>query len=134
MEQASINAKRTGLNHCISVLIASRPDRRRDGVRAMLKAIPHLKIINQADDGPTALKMMADHRPALVLLDSNLPDGTAWTVLKQIKTEWPQTLCLALIDTIDQRSMAETVGADGILMTEFSMMELGAAIVRVLTK
>ncbi len=133
MQQVSISSKIAKANHYTPVLIVARPDRKRDSVRAMLKAIPQLKIIEQADDGPAALKKIANHRPALVLLDSNLPENKVWSVLKQIKAEWPQTLCLILIDTSDQRPMAETAGADGVLVAEFSITKLGATIDKLLS-
>ncbi len=132
--QKTSTLKEVNGNHYTPVLIAARPDRKRDSVRAMLKAIPQLKIIGQADDGPAVLKIIADQRPALVLLNANLPDDKTWAVLKQIKTEWPQTPCLVLVDTIDQRPMAETAGADGVLMAEFSITEIGATIDKLLSR
>jgi len=102
-----------------SALIVVRSPRIREGVRALLKSIPYLEIIDQADDGPSALKMVADHHPALVLLDSNLPDEEAWAVLKQTKALWPQTQCLVLATSAEQQWIAKAAGADEVLLTGF---------------
>lgn len=120
--------------HNASALIVARSDRKRDSLRALLKAIPQLRIIGQVDDASSALKLIADHQPALTLLDFNLPDNEAWTVLKQIKTEWPQCRCLVLIDTIQQRRMAEAAHADGMLANGFSIDEFFAISDRLLSR
>ncbi len=102
--------------------IVAKAGRRRDSLRAMLEAVPHqLEIIGQADDGSAALKMIADHHPALVLLDSNLPDDKVWTVLQQIKTEWSQIRCLVLVDNIQQEQAALVAHADRVLVNGFSL-------------
>ncbi len=120
--------KEVSANAFTSIFIIAKPGRRRDSLRAMLKTITGLKIAGQADDGPTTLKMMVDCRPKLVLLDSNLPDDKAWTVLTLIKSKWPQIPCLVLVDTLDQQQTAKIAGADDVLITEFSITKLDTTI------
>ncbi len=116
------------MNGDISTLIAARPGRVRDGLQALLAAIPQIEMIGQADDGASALKSVVEHRPALVLLDTNLPGNEVWAVLRQIKAQWPQARCLIMSDSGQQRRAAQAAGADGMLLKGFLAAELLAAI------
>lgn len=141
----------------VLTLVAARPGRVRDGLRALLATIPWLKVIGQADDGASALEIVAEHQPALVLLDTNLPGGEpfdggrpvrgrpvhgrpvrthsgAWAVLKQIKARWPQVRCLVLTGNGRQGQTARAAGADGVLIRGFSTAELLTAIERLLSR
>jgi DNA-binding NarL/FixJ family response regulator len=101
------------------VLIVAPPGRLRDGLQAMVRAVPQIADTVQADDGPTALQMLTEHPLALVLLDADLPGEEAWTVLPQIKARWPQTRCIVLINNDQQRQIANTHCADAVLVKGF---------------
>jgi DNA-binding NarL/FixJ family response regulator len=95
--------------------------------------MPLIDGIEQADDGATALRMIAERRPTLALLDTNLPDDKVWVVLRRIKTQRLQTRCLVLADNSRQRQTAQVAGADGVLIKGFSTRELFAAIEELLS-
>ena len=116
------------MNGDISILVAARPGRVRDGLQALLAAIPQIEMIGQADDGASALKSVVEHRPALVLLDTNLPGDEVLAVLRQIKAQWPQARCLIMSDSGQQRRTAKAAGADGMLLKGFLAAELLTAI------
>ena len=116
----------------LSILIVAKHDRRLASLRAMLRTIPQLEIIEQVDEGPAASSIIANHSPDLVLLAANLPDGQAWTILKQINDNCPRTRCLVLIDTIEQRRLAEATGADEIVTSEFPVAQFRATIEQLL--
>lgn len=117
---------------CASVLIVAKASRRREGLQALLASTSWLKIVGQANDAPAALMMAADHHPNLVLLDVDLPENDAWSVLKKIRAEWPQIRCIVLTDSIQQQRAAEIAGADAALLKGFPTSELLEAIGRVL--
>jgi DNA-binding NarL/FixJ family response regulator len=99
-----------------ATLIVARPGRLRDALSALLTTIPQLEIVGQADDGFAALKMVAERRPTLILLDSTLPDYEVKATLNQLKAYWPQIRCLVLADTPRQQQVAKSAGADGVLL------------------
>jgi DNA-binding NarL/FixJ family response regulator len=102
-----------------SVLLVAKPSRMRDGLRALLRTIPHLKIVGQADDSPSALALVAEQRPALVLIGANLPHDEVQAVLTQTKAECPEARCIVLVDSFQRQWLAETAGADSVLLTGF---------------
>ena len=118
----------------VLALLAAKPGRVRDGLQALLAAMPQIETIELANDSASALRMIARHWPALVLLDTNLPANGVWTVLEQVKTRWPQVRCLILTDNNRQRHMAQAIGADAMLIKGFPAMELFGAIKQLLSK
>ena len=118
--------------HRASVLIAGRPSRIRDSLRFLLKTRPGIEIIGHADDSALALRMVAEHHPALFLLDTNLPGEGAASVLRQIKANGSQSRCLVLASNTRQQKEARNAGADVTLLKGCSAAELFGAIERLL--
>jgi DNA-binding response OmpR family regulator len=77
--------------------------------------------------------MLKERRPALVLLDINLPGHKVSTVLRQIKIRQPQTWCLVLTDDVRQQQMVRDAGADVVLLKGFPAARLFATIEGLLT-
>ena len=93
-------------------LIVASPGRIRDSLTTMLRAVPCIRTIYLANDGPSASKIIADYRPALVLLDSKLANNDIQSVSRQIKATSPQTRCVMLVDNVHQQWMAKIADAD----------------------
>jgi DNA-binding NarL/FixJ family response regulator len=95
-----------------------------DSLRTLLKAMPQVKIIGQVEAAPLALRMLATHRPALILFASNIPYDEVRNVLKQVKPKYPQIHCIVLADTVQQQQSAEAEGADEVLLAGFPAVTL----------
>lgn len=108
----------------ISVLVVAKPSPLRDSLAALLRSIPSITVIQQADDAASALRMIEVDRPVLVLLDAGLPAGQAWSLLRQIKSRWPMTPCIVLTDTQQSRRRAEAAGANRALLKGFPAAKL----------
>ena len=81
----------------------------------------------EAANGVTALAMIAERQPMLVLLDVHLPDVDGLEVCRRIKTDWPDILVIQISATAI--SAAEKViglesGADCYLATPVEPIEL----------
>jgi two-component system nitrate/nitrite response regulator NarL len=112
------------MNDTVSTLIAAKPGRMRDCLQALLKVVSQIKVIGRADDGASALKLVTELEPALVLLDTNLAEAQVYPVLEQIKATRSQTRCIVLADSIRQRQLAEAAGADAALIKGFRTANL----------
>ena len=113
----------TGETGC-TVLIVAPPGRLRDGLQALVRGAPQIKCAVWTADGPSTLRMIAEHLPGLVLLDTDLPNKEAWTVLGHIKARWPQIPCIALVNNGVQNQMANALSADAVLIKGFSAQTL----------
>jgi PAS domain S-box-containing protein len=81
----------------------------------------------EAEDGMTALALIAKRHPSLVLLDVNLPDVDGLEVCRRIKANWPDIIVVQIsataISTADKVIGLES-GADCYLTTPVEPMEL----------
>lgn len=101
-------------------LIVTGPGSLQKGLVAMITTMPQIQAVLVTEEASAALRMIADHRPALVLLDMVLPGNGAGTVLKEIRTSWPSTRCIILADDIRHQQEAEAAGADVVLIKGFT--------------
>jgi DNA-binding NarL/FixJ family response regulator len=116
----------------VSFLLVARPGRMREGLQALLRSIPEIEIVGQADWESQALALIAQQHPALVLLDSSLTPREMLPTLMQIKGEYPRMRCIVLVENAQQQDAARDAGADTALITGFSAEVLHAAIDQVL--
>ena len=112
----------------VSLLLIARPGRMRDGLQALLRTIPGIEIIGQADCGTRALTLISEKELPLVLLDSSPGSAEMLATLRQIKDGHPQVRCIALVENAQQQVAAKEAGADTALVTGFSAEVLHAAV------
>ncbi len=111
-----------------SALIAAKPGWVRDGLQSLLASIPRITHIHLRDDRRSALQMMADQQPIIVLFGSDFPIDEVLEMLHQIKGEWANTRCIVLIEDIQQEQSAKAAGADAVLHTGFLAARLIALV------
>lgn len=100
----------------ISVFIIARPGRFRDGLTALVSAIPNVDRIYQEPNGAGALKRVLQFGPALVLWDGDLPDDEIITFLPALRDQTPDTVNLVLIEDVGQEKRIKHAGADAVLI------------------
>ncbi len=116
------------MNDSILALIIAPPGPVRDGLRALLTAIPQVASLKEIDDVSSALRVVEEHRPALVLISVNEAGDEVWNVLAQIKAKHPQTRSILLANDVQQQQLAQTNGADGVLLRGAPASRLSATI------
>ncbi|MBI1878194.1 MAG: hypothetical protein HYR94_08210 [Chloroflexi bacterium] len=57
------------------VLVVAKPGRIRNSLQALVQIMPRLKVAGVATHCFSAMQMMTQYNPALVLLDVDLPDN-----------------------------------------------------------
>ena len=117
----------------LSVMIVAPPNRLRDGLQALIKAVPQVGSRVQAQDSLSLQQVGANHQPSLVVLDAGLPDDGAWTALRDIQACWPRTRCIVLADSDQQRRKASARGADAVLVRGFTGTMLSETIAEMLS-
>ena len=100
-------------------LIAASPGSLQDSLVALMTTMPQVNAVLIAENAASTLRTMAQHRPALVVLEMDLPAEEEYIPLQEIKRRWPATRCIALADDIAQQQKADSAGADVVLIVGF---------------
>ena len=94
-----------------------------DLIRAELEAEGH--VVRQAHDGPSALRLVKEQTPQLVILDWMLPGLDGLSVCRQLRHDYlmPIIMLTARSEEVD-RVLGLEVGADDYLVKPFGVREL----------
>jgi DNA-binding NarL/FixJ family response regulator len=111
----------------------------RTGVRAELSAVDAgassggISVVAEAEDVPTAVAAVLEHRPDVVLLDVHLPGGGGVTVLRDVLTVAPDIrfLALSVSDAAEDVIGVIRAGARGYVTKTITGPEVADAIRRV---
>lgn len=116
------------------VLIADDHQLFREGLKSMLAARGDLEVAVEAQDGLEAIRLVKRNLPDLLLLDLSMPRLSGISVIKDVKSQFPEVRILALtIHESDEYVLeAFKAGADGYCIKDASRQELLVAIDSVL--
>ncbi len=68
----------------------------RSGLRLLLDAEPELEVIAEAGDMPDAIRMVQAHRPAVLVLDLNMPGGSGLDTISTLTASTPESAIVVL--------------------------------------
>jgi DNA-binding response OmpR family regulator len=106
-----------------SILVVEDEQAMNDLIRAELEAEGH--VVRQAHDGQTALRLVEEQTPQLVILDWMLPGLDGLSVCRQLRQNYlmPIIMLTARSEEVD-RVLGLEVGADDYLVKPFGVREL----------
>ena len=114
-------------------LIATRPGSLQDSLVALMTTMHQVNAVLIAEDAASALRTMAHHRPALIVIETGLPTQASRDPIEQIVTGCPWARCIALADDTEQQRQAEAAGADAVLIVGFPAARFIAAVEELLS-
>lgn len=102
----------------------------RDGLKAILHHEEGIGVIAEADNGRTALRLVDELKPEIVIMDIAMPDMNGIEATRRISSEHPEIKVLILSMHHDKRMVIEVfnAGARGYLLKECASDELLRAI------
>jgi DNA-binding NarL/FixJ family response regulator len=95
-----------------AALVIAHSAQFRESLLVLLRAIPQIEQIYQAEDVPSALTLHIAFAPLLVLCDYDLAQGKVNRMLRRVKAMWPEARCVALVEDEQEREDAEDAGVD----------------------
>ena len=114
----------------IRILIADDHWIVREGLRRYLSTDASFTVVGEADDGASALRLAADLRPDVVLMDLLMPGLDGVDATAQLHSQLPRIAILALTSSHDRDMVVAAVraGAIGYLLKDSGGEELKRAI------
>jgi DNA-binding NarL/FixJ family response regulator len=111
----------------ISVVLADDDVLVRQGLRVLVESAGDLSVVAEAADGDEAVRLAAEHRPDVVVMDVRMPGCDGITATRDI-TAWPdprpRVLILTTFDLDEIVHDALQAGADGFLLKRSTPDEL----------
>jgi DNA-binding NarL/FixJ family response regulator len=104
----------------ISVLICDDQDVIREGLQAMLKSAPDIRVVGTAADGMEAIEKAAALRPDVVLMDLKMPVMSGVQATRRLHDDHPnlRVLVLTTYDADEWVFDAIRAGASGYLLKD----------------
>lgn len=114
----------------ITVVLADDHNVIRAGLRAMLEADPGLRVIGEAGDARATKKLVRDRRPAVLVLDLQMPGAEPARDVPALREEAPGTAIVVLTMQNDPRRARDLLraGASGYVLKQAAERQLTAAI------
>jgi DNA-binding NarL/FixJ family response regulator len=114
----------------IRVLLADDHSLVRAGIRLLLEGIAGVSVVAEAEDGHEALKLVAEHKPDVALLDITMPGLNGLDATARVIQESPRTRVIILTMHADDEYIRRAIqaGAAGYLLKNSHRHELELAI------
>ena len=121
------------MSNKISVLLVDDHSLVRRGFRRLLEDAPDIEVVGEASDGAEAVKLAAQLRPRLIVMDCALPGMSGLDATRRILANLPETAILMLSMHSEETWVHQALdaGARGYILKSAVDMELVTAIRKV---
>ncbi|RME05683.1 MAG: DNA-binding response regulator, partial [Anaerolineae bacterium] len=118
------------MTHPIRVLLVDDHALLRAGLRLLLEAEPDIEVVGEAEDGLTALQLMEEHAPDVLVLDLTMPGLSGLETLQTVRRRWPfcRVLVLTMHNDAGYLRRALSSGASGYVLKQADDQELLVAL------
>jgi DNA-binding NarL/FixJ family response regulator len=92
----------------------------RSGLRALLGTTDDLEVVGEAATVAEALVRIPSTKPRVAILDVRLPDGSGIEVCREVRSRYPEIVCLMLTSYADDEALFAAImaGAAGYVLKQ----------------
>jgi two-component system response regulator NreC len=120
----------------IKVILADNHLQVRQGLASLLEGEPEMRVVGEAEDCRTTMRLIQELSPQVVIMDISLPDLNGVEATRLILSHYPQVKVIALSMHSDSLFVLNMLnaGASGYLLKDCALEELVKAIRTVVTQ
>jgi DNA-binding NarL/FixJ family response regulator len=98
----------------IDVFVVEDAENVRKSLKRIISFLEGVELMGEAGDVSSALKQLKSLKPQIMIIDINLPDGSGFDILQEVKKNIPEAICIILSNysAIQYRKKAKELGAD----------------------
>ena len=102
----------------------------RDGICSLVKGYNDMQVVGEAADGRTAIRLVKELSPDVVIMDISMPDLNGIDATRKITADYPKVKVIALSMHYDRQFVSEIfrAGASGYLIKDSAFDELEHAV------
>jgi DNA-binding NarL/FixJ family response regulator len=117
----------------ITVLLADDHALVRRGFRRLLEDDPSIAVVGEASNGEEAIRLAAEHKPQVVVMDAAMPGTSGLAATRAILASAPETAILMLSMHSEETLVRQALeaGARGYILKNALDLDLAAAVRRV---
>jgi two-component system response regulator NreC len=114
----------------VTIVLADDHEVVRSGLRMLLEAEAGLEVVAEAGDLDTTQRFVAAHRPRVLVLDLNMPEGSSLPLIGELLVRSPETSVVVLTMQNDPAFAREAMraGATGYVLKQSAGAELVDAV------
>lgn len=114
----------------IKILMADDHALVREGIKALLKGVPEIKVVGEARDGDEVINTLRELKPDILLLDISMPKVENLSFCNKIKLVFENTKIIILSMHYSEEYIKEALryGVKGYVLKDSSFSELEVAI------
>lgn len=114
----------------IKILLAENHKIFREGLRSLIEKQSDMEVVAEAEEGRTAVRLVRELLPDVVIMDISMPDLNGMEAARQITHEFGDVRIVALSMHSDSLFVTEMLksGASGYLLKDCAFEELALAI------
>ena len=111
-------------NEPIRVLIVDDDPVARNALASILRPHPRVSVVGTAESGIEALQLAQELRPAIVLMDTQMPGMDGAEATRRIKAQLPKIKVLGLLVHLGDIPTVLAAGADAYMMKDAGRLDL----------
>ena len=114
----------------VDILIADAAFLVRTGIKSVLAAFPHLRVIDEAIQGEQLRERLDVHRPQVIIMDYNAPHAFSLEDVRYVTEHAPESNVLVISSDLKREEVLQVLeyGVKGFLLKECDQTEIIGAI------
>lgn len=114
----------------LRILIAEDHQTVREGIKLLVDAQPDMEVVGEAGDGEIAIRLAAELKPDLILMDISMPNMNGLKATRKLRSLFPDIKILTLTRHTDDGYLQQIIGAgsNGYVLKQSAPTELVIAI------